>query len=84
MIIRPPATEADSQLQKQLCRQALRASLAREVQLNWYPMLGLKVLFTGFEGRAARLRRRALRDKGIGESRRWEPLYGILSGPCMI
>ena len=54
MIIRPPATEADSQLQKQLCRWGSRASLAREVQLNWYLALGLKVLFMGFEGRAAR------------------------------
>ena len=44
MIIRPPAVEPDSQLQKQLCRQALQASLVREVQLNWYPTLGLKVL----------------------------------------
>lgn len=44
MIIRPPATEADSQLQKQLCRRGLRASLVREVQLSWYPKLGLKVL----------------------------------------
>ena len=64
MIIRPPATEADSQLQKQLCRRGLRASLVREVQLRWYLALGLKVLFIRFEGRAARLRRRALRDQG--------------------
>ena len=44
MIIRPPAIETDSQLQKQLCQWGLRASLVREVHLNWYLLLGRKVL----------------------------------------
>jgi hypothetical protein len=44
MIIRPPAIEADSQLQNRLCRRGLRASLARQIQLGRYSVLGLKVL----------------------------------------
>jgi hypothetical protein len=54
MIIRPPAVEPDSQLQKRLCRQALRASLGRRVQLERYFDLGLKVLsFRYSRGRSA-------------------------------
>jgi hypothetical protein len=44
MIIHPPAIEADSQLQKRLCRRGLRASLAHTVHLEGYLALGLKVL----------------------------------------
>jgi hypothetical protein len=44
MIIRPPAVEPDSQLQKRLCRRRLRASLDRRVHLERYFALGLKVL----------------------------------------
>jgi hypothetical protein len=44
MIIRPPAIEADSQLQKRLCRRGLRASVVHKVHLEGYFALGLKVL----------------------------------------
>jgi hypothetical protein len=44
MIIRPPATEADFQLQKRLCRWVLRASVVRRVHLGRYSVLGLKIL----------------------------------------
>jgi len=44
MIIRPPAIEADSQLQKRLCRWGLRASVVHRVHLKEYFALGLKVL----------------------------------------
>jgi hypothetical protein len=44
MIIRPPAVESDSQLQKRFCRRRLRASLDRGVHLERYFALGLKVL----------------------------------------
>ena len=44
MIIRPPAIEADFQLQKQLCRQGLRESVGRRVHLGRYSVLGLKIL----------------------------------------
>jgi len=44
MIIRPPAIEADSQLQKLLCRRGLRASVVHRVHLEGYFALGLKVL----------------------------------------
>jgi hypothetical protein len=44
MIIRPPAVEPYSQLQKRLCGRGLRASLGREVQLGQYSTLGLKIL----------------------------------------
>jgi hypothetical protein len=44
MIIRPPAIEADSQLQKRLCRRGLRASVVQRVHLEGYLALGLKVL----------------------------------------
>jgi len=47
MIIRPPAVEPDSQLQLRLCRWGLRASLGREVQLERYFALGLKLLSLG-------------------------------------
>lgn len=48
MIIRPPNVEPDSQLQKRLCRQRLRASLGRRVHLERYFALGLKVLSTEY------------------------------------
>ena len=48
MIIRPPAVEPDSQLQLRLCRWGLRASLGREVQLERYFALGLKLLSLGY------------------------------------
>ena len=44
MIIHPPVIEADSQLQKRLCRWGLRASLAHTVHSEGYFVLGLKVL----------------------------------------
>ena len=44
MIIHPPAIEADSQLQKRLCRRGLRASVVHRVHLEGYFALGLKVL----------------------------------------
>ena len=44
MIIRPPSIEADSQLQNRLCRRGLWASVARQIQLGRYSVLGLKVL----------------------------------------
>ena len=44
MIIRPPAVEPNSQLQFRLCRRAAWASLVREVHLERYFALGLKVL----------------------------------------
>ena len=47
MIIHPPAIEADSQLQKRLCRRGLRASVVRRVHLEGYFALGLKVLSFG-------------------------------------
>jgi hypothetical protein len=48
MIIRPPAVEPDSQLQKRLCGQRLRVSLGRRVHLKRYFAIGLKVLFYGY------------------------------------
>ena len=99
MIIHPPAIEADSQLQKQLCRWGLRASVAQQVQSGRYSVLGLKIqalrawyatdgVDFKVQSAAARLRRRALHKlkpfHRIVESRRWAALYGILSGPCMI
>ena len=44
MIIHPPATEADSQLQIRLCRWGLRESVVRTVHLGRYSVLGLKIL----------------------------------------
>lgn len=44
MIIRPPAIEADSQLQKRLCLQGLYASVGRRIHSEGYLALGLKVL----------------------------------------
>jgi len=44
MIIRPPAVEPVSQLQLRVCRGCLQASLDREVQLDRYFPLGLKLL----------------------------------------
>jgi hypothetical protein len=48
MIIRPPAIEADSQLQKRLCRQGLRASVARTIHSEGYLALGLKILSSNY------------------------------------
>ena len=48
MTIRPPAIEADSQLQNRLCRRGLRASVAHTVHLEGYFALGLKVLSSNF------------------------------------
>jgi hypothetical protein len=48
MIIRPPAIEADSQLQKRLCRRGLRASVAHRVHLEGYFALGLKILSSDY------------------------------------
>ena len=82
MIIRPPAVEPDSQLQLRLCRWGSRASLGREVQLERYFALGLKLLSLGYSA--------VPHPKGLerltknAESRRLALLYGILSGPCMI
>jgi len=82
MIIRPPAVEPDSQLQLRLCRRGVRASLGREVQLVRYFVLGLKLLSPG--NPAAHGSTVPERFTKKAESRRWTPLYGILSGPCMI
>jgi len=49
MIIHPPAIEADSQLQKRLCRWGLRASVVHRVHLEGYFALGLKVLSFGWQ-----------------------------------
>jgi hypothetical protein len=82
MIIRPPAVEPDSQLQLRLCRWGLRASLGREVQLERYFVLGLKLLYLGYPAVTHPEVLERL-TKNV-ESRRWARLYGILSGPCMI
>ena len=82
MIIRPPAVEPDSQLQLRLCRWGLRASLGREVQLERYFALGLKLLSLGYTAVPGPTVQERLTKNA--ESRRLALLYGILSGPCMI
>jgi hypothetical protein len=81
MIIRPPAVEPDSQLRLRLCLWGMHASLAREVQLERYFALGLKLLSLGYPAVPWKPLERLTKN---AECRRLVLLYGILSGLCMI